>query len=254
MNELVLIVEDEEHIAQLLRFNLQKQDTAPSKSWTGTGAPAVGSIGPTRAARPHAARNGRLGGLPHPARERAGCGHASHYADRSRRRGARIRGLQTGADDFITKPFSVRELLLKVRKLIDKSTALKATSGRARVRDQLSYLVHELKNSVSVIKGYATLADDRGDARRYLGRITMTSKHMEQILDDASLLVRLESGDRPWPLEPSRSSTWSRIPWSPCGRKPTPRVGLHVSGGAGCRIMGERRAVQQIVTNSSRTR
>jgi len=37
----------------------------------------------------------------------------------------RIKGLKTGADDYVTKPFNLQELLLKVEKLIQKSDKLK---------------------------------------------------------------------------------------------------------------------------------
>jgi len=45
----------------------------------------------------------------------------------------RIRGLQLGADDYVTKPFSPRELVLRVR------AVLRRAAGREEVADQRSY-------------------------------------------------------------------------------------------------------------------
>jgi DNA-binding response OmpR family regulator len=45
----------------------------------------------------------------------------------------RIRGLQLGADDYVTKPFSPRELVLRVR------AVLRRASGREDVAEQRSY-------------------------------------------------------------------------------------------------------------------
>jgi two-component system alkaline phosphatase synthesis response regulator PhoP len=47
--------------------------------------------------------------------------------------GDRILGLKKGADDYLTKPFNLEELLLRVRKLIDKNKKLldKSTVGNS---------------------------------------------------------------------------------------------------------------------------
>ena len=43
---------------------------------------------------------------------------ADRHADRSRRRADRVVGLEIGADDYLTKPFSVAELVSRVRALL----------------------------------------------------------------------------------------------------------------------------------------
>jgi DNA-binding response OmpR family regulator len=35
-----------------------------------------------------------------------------------------VRGLEQGADDYVVKPFNARELLVRIRKLLDRSEAL----------------------------------------------------------------------------------------------------------------------------------
>jgi two-component system phosphate regulon response regulator PhoB len=49
----------------------------------------------------------------------------------------RILGLELGADDYLTKPFSPRELVLRVRKILDRSSALEEESETLRFDDLL---------------------------------------------------------------------------------------------------------------------
>jgi DNA-binding response OmpR family regulator len=59
----------------------------------------------------------------------------------------RIRGLELGADDYVTKPFSPRELMLRVRALLRRSPAL-----------------HELTKTQSFGDGELVLDEDRREA------------------------------------------------------------------------------------------
>ena len=253
MKELVLIVEDESDVAQLLRYNLQKAGCRTVEATDG--AEALRAV---RLDQPDLV----LLDLMLPGMDGWEVCRILRSSEQTAStpiimltalsgEEARVRGLQCGADDFITKPFSVREVLLKVRMLLDKSSALKSHQRkRAETETQLSYLVHELKNSLSIIGGYTLLASERNDTLGYLGRISSTTEHMNQILNDASLLVRLEKGAPPTPLEPlelteviEETLDSFRIAAGDKG------VSLHVAGGAGCRVWGERRTVHQIVTN-----
>ena len=48
---------------------------------------------------------------------------------------ARVDGLDAGADDYLVKPFELRELLARVRALLRRSTLESATSDRLKVAD-----------------------------------------------------------------------------------------------------------------------
>jgi signal transduction histidine kinase len=115
---------------------------------------------------------------------------------------ARVKGLTLGADDFVTKPFSIKELLLRIRKMIDRHTTLRSLLETEKEKDlSLRYLVHELKNSVTVIGGFSALALRKRDPENYLGRITAVAKHADSLLNDASLLSRLEMRGGSLPMD-----------------------------------------------------
>ncbi len=116
---------------------------------------------------------------------------------------ARIKGLSLGADDYITKPYSMKELLLKVRKHVDREQTLKQLKVREQEQDtDLRYMVHELKNSMNVIGGFSSVALRKDDPNKYLKTIHMAASHAESLLNDVSLLSRLEAGREPLCLGP----------------------------------------------------
>lgn len=45
----------------------------------------------------------------------------------------RIKGLETGADDYISKPFNAKELLLRISNMLSRSDAPAETSGKSRI-------------------------------------------------------------------------------------------------------------------------
>lgn len=47
----------------------------------------------------------------------------------------KVRGLTTGGDDYVTKPFSLEELIARLRNLLRRSGALQETSGRLAFAD-----------------------------------------------------------------------------------------------------------------------
>ncbi len=139
-SEDVLIVDDEADVQGLLAFNLAEAGFRPHIVSSGAAAvalaprlrPAVIVLdwmlpdmdGPDVCAR---------------LRESAALGDASILILTAR--GAeedRVRGLERGADDFVTKPFSVRELVLRIRLLArlatDRKSARAGSESRAPIR------------------------------------------------------------------------------------------------------------------------
>lgn len=105
----------------------------------------------------------------------------------------RVKGLSLGADDYVSKPYSMKELLVKVRKQIERHQLIKQLTAREREQEiALQYMVHELKNSLNVIGGYSSLALRKDDPRNYLRPISIAAMHAESLLNDASLLSQLE--------------------------------------------------------------
>ena len=115
---------------------------------------------------------------------------------------ARIKGLALGADDYLSKPFSIKELLLKIRKHIDRQQAIEQLQFREREQEtSLRYMVHEMRNAMAVIGGFSTLALKKDDPRKYLKPINTAALHAECLLNDASFLARLEKQEGFLPTE-----------------------------------------------------
>jgi signal transduction histidine kinase len=115
---------------------------------------------------------------------------------------ARVKGLSLGADDYMAKPFSVKELLLKIQKYIDRQRALKLHHVREQEKENsLCYLVHEMKNSLNAISGFSSLALQQGLEHNYMRTINTAAVHAESLLNDTELLTRLEKDGGPLPVE-----------------------------------------------------
>jgi two-component system sensor histidine kinase/response regulator len=115
---------------------------------------------------------------------------------------ARLKGLNLGADDYLAKPYSMKELLLKIRKHIDQQQ----TINRLKAREQeqgttMRTMVHELKNSLNVIGGFSSIALRKDDSNKYLKSINTAAFHAERLLDDAPRLSRLETRGETLPVK-----------------------------------------------------
>ena len=118
----VLIVEDEEPLTLLLRYNLEAEGYEVESVARGDEAeirlreqvPDLVILDWMLPGSPVSSFAGASG----TARDRAPAGHHAHG---SRRGGDRIRGLSTGADDYVVKPFSVPELLARVQALLRRA-------------------------------------------------------------------------------------------------------------------------------------
>jgi two-component system sensor histidine kinase/response regulator len=196
MHEQVLIIEDEQDVAELLRYNLVKEQYRTLVAHSGEEA-----LEAVQCQIPDCVLlDIMLPGLDgwevcRIIRESAkGQSVPIIMLTALSSEDARIQGLTLGADDYVSKPFSIRELLIKIRKLIDRQQTLKLLVAKARERDtSLRYLVHELKNSLNVIGGFSSLALRKEEAQDYLRTINSAAIHAESLLDNASLLSQIEN-------------------------------------------------------------
>ncbi|MFN4972503.1 MAG: response regulator transcription factor [Bacteroidota bacterium] len=93
----------------------------------------------------------------------------------------RIQGLRKGADDYITKPFDLEELLLRVKKLIEKNVKLQQTS-----ENKLSLVVEFGKNWIN-FESY--------EAFGVQGKISLTKKEillMKLLIENKNQVVSRE--------------------------------------------------------------
>jgi signal transduction histidine kinase len=107
----------------------------------------------------------------------------------------RVKGLSLGADDYLAKPYSMKELVLKIKKQIDRQETIDRLQTREQEQDtSVQYMIHELQNALSAIGGFSSLALRKGESNNYMKTINLAASHAESLLNDASLLSRLEQG------------------------------------------------------------
>ena len=102
----------------------------------------------------------------------------------------KIAGLETGADDYITKPFDVKELLARIRAILLRAAERNEVEEQERIEalnSLLDSLSHEVRNPIVSIAGFsrkiqAAVASD-SDLARYAGRILHESQRLERMLE-----------------------------------------------------------------------
>lgn len=102
----------------------------------------------------------------------------------------RVQGLDAGADDYLIKPFELRELLARVRALLRRPATLEATSDRLRVDD----LELDMRNQLLYRRGQAIdLSEKETQLLEYLMR------HPNQLLTHDQIHEYLwgESNEKP---------------------------------------------------------
>jgi len=80
-----------------------------------------------------------------------------------------VRGLEAGADDYVTKPFSVRELLARIKAILRRSTETTSVAKVVRIGDA----------EVDLVKGKVT----RGDSDFSLGHFEI--EILKMLIDNA---------------------------------------------------------------------
>jgi signal transduction histidine kinase len=115
---------------------------------------------------------------------------------------AALEGLHAGADDYLVKPFSARELLARVRTHLQLGHLRRAWACELeRANEELaafSYSVsHDLRAPLRSIDGFSqALLEDCGDTlddtgKRYLARVRGAAQRMGELIDDLLELSRV---------------------------------------------------------------
>jgi len=135
----------------------------------------------------------------------------------------RLKGLELGADDYIPKPFEIKEVLLKVARLVRKKRSEQQLSIKIqeiktiqKQHEELhDMLCHELRNQLLVISGLSSrMAESRGLApdkyRSYARAIKKSSCFLYSLAEEILLISELENGNYPLPSEEIRLEETAR--------------------------------------------
>ena len=137
MDEKILIVEDEKDIARLLEYNLRKEGYRTVLAHEGAGAPLLAAKERPSLIILDLMLPG-LDGLEVCRRVKMNAKTASIPIIMLTAKGEesdKLVGLEMGADDYVTKPFSVKELLARVKAVLRRSAAAAETLEIYRTGD-----------------------------------------------------------------------------------------------------------------------
>lgn len=121
----------------------------------------------------------------------------------------RMHGLELGADAYLTKPYSIREVTLTARRLIERRRREQELSGRvARLEARADHqgtvqdiLCHELRNQLLVLRGFSNLLGRSGTdhqenrAQTCLQAVERSSQALGNLAESLLLLSRREHQD-----------------------------------------------------------
>jgi len=183
----------------------------------------------------------------------------------------KVKGLDTGADEFITKPFDRVELLARVRSLIRVSHLHKALEKSLRecahlqnVKDQLYRLViHDLRGPVTSVLGAMELLRNEieaGNKDRSLWLLKKAGRASESILEMVETLVdieRMERGEMSFQKSPIQAPAFLQDvldQWMPLAETKDLRLSLDPPPAVGFEAdpLYLKRAVGNLMTNAIR--
>ena len=109
---------------------------------------------------------------------------------------ARIEGLQGGADDYMVKPFSARELVARVDAMLEIARIRREADRR---KDEfLAMLAHELRNPLAPIRTGLELIRLAGDTPAAVEQVRTVMQrqvaHMVRLIDDLLDVSRITAG------------------------------------------------------------
>jgi len=126
----------------------------------------------------------------------------------------KLKGIEMGADDYIPKPFSVKEVLLKVDRLIARemkkrhlgAAVEKLKKRESQQSDFENMLFHELRNQLVIIGGYSErIAGNHfmtPEKYRHCAEVIRECFHsLNSITEEMLSLARLEASDYCLPEE-----------------------------------------------------
>ena len=113
-----------------------------------------------------------------------------------------LEGIETGADDYLIKPFSARELLARIRTHLNMARLRREWAGeleRANTElEAFSYSVsHDLRAPLRHMSGFAEMLREHEDARldeksrHYVDTIINSVKKMESLINDLLVFSRM---------------------------------------------------------------
>ncbi len=103
----------------------------------------------------------------------------------------KVRGLEAGAADYMTKPFSMKELVIRIDKILEKK----------RRREAQDIVFHEVANRITTIGCYSNLLQRNkaalpdGDAAHYLKTINNQVACAVESISELKALTDVESGE-----------------------------------------------------------
>jgi len=251
MNELVMIVEDEKDTVELLRYNLQKEGYQTVTAQNGVEAITALQTHSPDLMLLDIMLPGLNGWEVCSALRSKGIKIPIVMLTALSTKDDQIKGLTIGADDYLTKPFSIKELMLRIKRLMEKEKTIKTLKTLEKDgADSLKYLIHELKNSLQVIGGFSKLAMEKGDNINYLHYVNSGAMHMDSLLNDVFLLSRLEKGEGLSPME--KVDLIEQLNWAintVSANTVSKEIDIHLINDSPCTVNGNAVAIRQVLIN-----
>lgn len=168
-----------------------------------------------------------------------------------------VEGLEAGADDYLVKPFSARELLARVRTHLDLARVRRGWANELEQANKeleaFSYSVsHDLRAPLRAIDGFSlALLQDHArslDAtgKDYLQRVRLATQRMGQLIDDLlnlSRVTRAEMHHETLNLSDLVDHVVSDL------RKAHPDRNVQMTVEKGMRVVGDARLLQIAIEN-----